>query len=106
MLQLIGNSLWGLVLAALGMVFIFGARTLVEIGRGHVYPPTHYKPQSARERPIGWWTLLPLRWFGFTLICAGLAVVVWTFWSAEAADDCLDAGGRWLESEQLCEGVR
>lgn len=106
MVELIGNTLWGLLLAALGVAFIIGARALAELGRGIGYPPTHYRTRSNQERPIGWWTLLPFRAFGFPLVCAGLAVFIWTLWRFDAIDDCLDAGGRWIESEQTCRGAR
>jgi hypothetical protein len=105
MLELIGYTLFGLLLAAVGIAFIMDARTLAEMGRGITYPPTRYGSRP-EERPIGWWTLLPFRWFGFTLVCAGLAIVVWAFSRSDAIDDCLDAGGRWVESEHVCEVVR
>jgi hypothetical protein len=105
MLELIGYLIWGLLLAALGLVLLVGARTIVEGGRGIFYPPTKYRPRASHERPIGWWTLLPLRWVGLVLIGVGLAIVFWAFWRFDAVDDCLDARGRWLESEQICEGA-
>jgi hypothetical protein len=105
MVELIGNALWGLLLAAIGVAFIVGARTLAEIGRGITYPPTRFGSRP-EERPIGWRILLSFRWFGFTLVCADIAVVVWAFSRSDAIDDCLDAGGRWIESELVCEGVR
>jgi hypothetical protein len=37
---------------------------------------------------------------------AVLAIAVGAFWYFGPVDDCLDAGGRWIESEQICEGAR
>jgi hypothetical protein len=105
MLELIGNTLFGLALAALGIAFIIGARTLAEMARGITYPPTRYGSRP-EERPIGWWTSLSFRWFGFTLVCAGLAVAALALWRSGAIDNCLDAGGRWVESELVCAVAR
>ncbi len=99
MAALIVDLLGGAVVAALGVVLIIGARGIVEAMRGISYPSREYRP----ERPIGWWALLPARWVGFTLICTGAAMMIWSLWHFAQVDTCLDAGGRWIESKLTCE---
>lgn len=83
MANLVSSIIFGLVLVGLGLSFMVGARTIDDLSKGIVYPPTAGRPRPDQKRPIGWWTLLPIRWFGFTLLCAGAAVLVWSFWSPD-----------------------